>query len=230
VTLGCRRCGSRYQRDLGVKTGNETGGVEVLSRLSARCPEVASRHHTMRNRRAPAGGAGEGETLVGYSGVLKWIYDWQTIIAGLAAIFGGWLAYRGGIRQADATRDAAGLQIKALTEQTSAVKQQNAYLVRADQRNHARERLIAARTLVASMVVVAKGIQNAKSRFGYGGREGYVDPQTAEDIRQLIGKPGFNFLWEKVGILDHEIGVPFLELEAAIDQMRKVKGNHTWPT
>jgi hypothetical protein len=48
-----------------------------------------------------------------YTGVLKLLYDWQTIIAGAAAIFGGWIAYRAGVIQATATRQAAHTQLKA---------------------------------------------------------------------------------------------------------------------
>ena len=35
-----------------------------------------------------------------YIGIWKLLYDWQTIIAGAAAIFGGWIAYRAGVKQA----------------------------------------------------------------------------------------------------------------------------------
>jgi len=34
-----------------------------------------------------------------YPWLAKMIYDWQTLIAGGAAIFGGWLAYLAGVKQ-----------------------------------------------------------------------------------------------------------------------------------
>ena len=48
-----------------------------------------------------------------YSGVWKLLYDWQTIIAGAAAIFGGWIAYRAGVKQAQATRELTDKQLAA---------------------------------------------------------------------------------------------------------------------
>ena len=48
-----------------------------------------------------------------YSGIWKLFHDWQTIIAGAAAIFGGWMAYRAGVKQAQATRESADNQIAA---------------------------------------------------------------------------------------------------------------------
>ena len=48
-----------------------------------------------------------------YTGLWKLLYDWQTIIAGGAAILGGWIAYRAGVIQANATRESAGKQITA---------------------------------------------------------------------------------------------------------------------
>ena len=49
-----------------------------------------------------------------YTGAWKLLYDWQTIIAGAAAILGGWIAYRAGVIQAKATRDASDKQIAAV--------------------------------------------------------------------------------------------------------------------
>jgi len=159
-----------------------------------------------------------------YDGLLKLLYDWQTLLAGAAAIFGGWLAYRAGVKQATATRDASTVQIQAIDMQTAALEQQNAELRRADQRGLARESLIAARMLDASLEVVANDIENARSLFGPEPRDGYIDEPTANFVRHAVGKPGFAYLWQKVGILDREIAVPFLTLEAAIDRMRAERG------
>lgn len=48
-----------------------------------------------------------------YIGIWKLLYDWQTIIAGAAAIFGGWIAYRAGVKQAQATRESTDKQLAA---------------------------------------------------------------------------------------------------------------------
>jgi hypothetical protein len=49
-----------------------------------------------------------------YTGLLKVLYDWQTVIAGVLAIVGGFIAYRAGVIQAKATRQAADQQISAV--------------------------------------------------------------------------------------------------------------------
>jgi hypothetical protein len=52
-----------------------------------------------------------------YAGLLRVLYDWQTIITGglaiLAALIGGGMTYRAGVIQAKATRKAANEQIAA---------------------------------------------------------------------------------------------------------------------
>lgn len=52
-----------------------------------------------------------------YAGLLRVLYDWQTIITGglaiLAALIGGGMAYRAGVIQAKATQKAANEQIAA---------------------------------------------------------------------------------------------------------------------
>ncbi len=50
-----------------------------------------------------------------YTGFLKLLYDWQTALAGAAAILGGIAAYVAGRIQAGATREAAKSQITAMT-------------------------------------------------------------------------------------------------------------------
>ena len=70
-----------------------------------------------------------------YTDLFRWVYDWQTMIAGIVAVVGatggGVLAYCAGVKQATATRHAADRQIRALQEQ-------NADLKRAEQRRLAR--------------------------------------------------------------------------------------------
>jgi hypothetical protein len=57
-----------------------------------------------------------------YTGLWKLLYDWQTLLAGAAAIFGGWLAYRAGVKQATATRDAAENSTKSMLERSRLVE------------------------------------------------------------------------------------------------------------
>jgi hypothetical protein len=57
-----------------------------------------------------------------YTGPLRWVYDWQTIIAGVGAVFGGWLAYRAGVRQATATREATEASTRSMLQRSQLVE------------------------------------------------------------------------------------------------------------
>jgi hypothetical protein len=64
--------------------------------------------------------------MTDYTGLWKFIYDWQTLIAGalaiLAAVIGGGMAYQAGRVQANATRRAADLQVAAMNAQLAHLK------------------------------------------------------------------------------------------------------------
>ena len=150
-----------------------------------------------------------------YTGLLQRAYDWQTIIAGIGAVFGGWLAYRAGVKQADATRSSA-------RDQIAAIEQQNADLKLAGQRRLAQERKDVAGLLYASVGIVIAQIENARK-----GLTGLADDplptRLANAIHQAVGKPGFTYLWERLGVFEGEIVVAFLRLEMAIDLIHKHK-------
>jgi hypothetical protein len=139
-----------------------------------------------------------------YTGLFRWVCDWQTLIAGILAIVGaiggGWLAYRGA------------------QNQIAEMKRQNADLKLADQRRLAQERKAVAGLLYASVGIVITQIDLARS--------GLIDPlptPRANAIRQAIGKPGFTYLWKKLGVFEGEIVDAFLNLELGIDAVRAGK-------
>jgi hypothetical protein len=147
-----------------------------------------------------------------YTGVLRWVYDWQTMIAGIVAVVGaiggGVLAYLAGKKQADATR-------KSARDQIAALEQQNADLKLAGQRRLAQERKDVAGLLYASVGIVIAQIEAARS--------GLIDPlpaPRANAIRQTVGKPGFTYLWERLGVFEGEIVVAFLNLNIGIDAIK----------
>jgi hypothetical protein len=141
---------------------------------------------------------------------------WQTLIAGVFALLGGGVAYIGALQ-------AARRQVKAVNAQTSAVERQNEALKRADRHRIARERLDVARLLDASLEVIASNIARVRAFYG-GPPNGHIDEPLANSIRQGIGKPGFKSLRERIGVLDREIAVTFLTLEAEIDRLRAMTG------
>ena len=133
------------------------------------------------------------------------------ILAIVGALGGGWLAYHAGVKQANATRNGARDQIAAL-------EQQNADLKLAGQRRLAQERKDVAGLLYASAGIVIAQIESARS--------GLIDPlptPRANAIRQTVGKPGFTYLWARLGVFQGEIVAAFLSLEIAIDLMQAGK-------
>jgi len=140
----------------------------------------------------------------------KLFYDWQTIAAGIlaivAALIGGFFVYWVGVKQ-----------IRALQEQ-------NADLKRAEQRRLARETLSTARMLDASLQVIAENIEGAREWSGAQPRSGHVDQEMANSVRQTLGEHRLSYLRDKMGILDPEIAVPLIRLEATLDRFRAEKG------
>jgi hypothetical protein len=57
-----------------------------------------------------------------YTGLLKLLYDWQTLLAGAAAIVGGLAAYRAGVKQARATHQATETSTKSMLERSRLVE------------------------------------------------------------------------------------------------------------
>lgn len=152
-----------------------------------------------------------------YADLVRFVYDWQTSIAGILALAGGVLAYRAGVRQAKETRDAADRQILALQEQ-------NADLKRAEQRRLAQESLNAARVLYASMGSVAGVISSVRSAL-IDNPDGLINEQAANTLRSMIEKYNFDYLREKVGNFDNEgLVIGFQVLERSIAQLRAQRG------
>ena len=103
------------------------------------------------------------------------------------------------------------------------MERQNADLKLADQRRLARERLALAGLLYTSLGVVVGQIESARSMFS-GPADGYIDEQGANGVRHEVGKPGFAYLWERLGVFEGAIVAGFLDLEIAIDRMQAEKG------
>jgi hypothetical protein len=116
---------------------------------------------------------------MGWPADLSWynlLRDWGSLIGGGFALIAEILAYLSGCVQANA------------------VRQQNAYLKRADRQWQARERLQAARMLHASMQVIADDIARVRTFFS-GPPDGHIDESLATSIRRGIGKPVFKSLF-----------------------------------
>jgi hypothetical protein len=160
-----------------------------------------------------------------YTDLFRWVYDWQTMIAGIVAVVGatggGVLAYCAGVKQATATRHAADRQIRALQEQ-------NADLKRAEQRRLARESSTVAGMLYAAMGLVARDIGTALAAIPKAISASFrdrlppddppLDAQIANYIRHMVRKYGFDYLRDRVGTFNREdIAVAFMLLEAEID-------------
>jgi hypothetical protein len=167
-----------------------------------------------------------------YTDLLRWVYDWQTMIAGIVAVVGatggGVLAYCAGVKQATATRHAADRQIRALQEQ-------NADLKRAEQRRLARESSTVAGMLYAAMGLVARDIGKALAAIPKAISASFrdrlppddppLDAQIANYIRHMVRKYGFDYLRDRVGTFNREdIAVAFMLLEADGSRDRPAAG------
>src|SRR4051812_14079378 len=101
-----------------------------------------------------------------YTRPIGGVHEWQTLLSGLVALGGGWLAY-------NATRNSA-------RDQIAAVERQNADLKLAGQRRLAQERKDVAGLLYASVGIIMAHIEVARS--------GIIDPLPAprtNAIRQI---------------------------------------------
>jgi hypothetical protein len=91
--------------------------------------------------------------MCAYAGIEKLLYDWQTLIA-------GFMALAAGVGAVWITRIPARQQVAAANRQTEAVRQQNAELRRSEERELARETLVAARLfggIIANLMESTKG-------------------------------------------------------------------------
>jgi hypothetical protein len=142
------------------------------------------------------------------------IDHWQTLIAGGVAGLAGLAAYIGALQ-------AAGRQVKAANAQTAAVETQNAALKRADQQRLAREQLMVARLLDASLQLLKKDIDDASDSYKSPRENDIIAAGDANAIRDRIKKPAsFPILMENITALSPDIAVLFLSLNAKIDRVK----------
>jgi hypothetical protein len=132
------------------------------------------------------------------NGFWQFVYDWQTLGAGL-------LALAAGVGTIAVTRVAARGQIKVTRDQI--VQSQNI-----ERRRIARETYAFAETLRASMELVVEQAKDARSLV-----PNLVDSPQVYDARQRIKKTGFGDLRTSFIRLGGELTEPFLRLDAEID-------------
>jgi hypothetical protein len=141
-----------------------------------------------------------------YTGWLGWLYDWQTLIAGLLALLAGivtvWGTLKAANRQVRAANNAADREIKAANEaadrqiaaaqgQTKAAQHQTAVTREIERRRIAREGYAFHAMLEAGMSAVVADVEAARKlpqpRGNSPTREAYV-------IRQRVKRAGFDEL------------------------------------
>ncbi len=139
-----------------------------------------------------------------------WIYDWQTLIAGLLALLAGgvtvWGTLRAANRQVKTANDAADRQIRAATaaadravaaakEQTEAARNQTEVMRDMERKRISLEGYAFHAMLEAAMAAVVKDVAAARKLPGPNPR-GHGDPYSihAYAVRQRVKRAGFTEL------------------------------------
>ena len=126
-----------------------------------------------------------------YTGILKYLYDWQTIVAGVFALVAGYMAYAAG------------------HEQARLVEQQNTHLQQGDRRRLARSSLVSVRLLDGALAGIEAYI-NAEVAFigtttGITERDGQnVIADHAAASRNRIKIPELSLIWDQLGNMNPE--------------------------
>jgi hypothetical protein len=142
------------------------------------------------------------------------IDHWQTLIAGGIAGLAGLVAYIGALQ-------AARRQVKAANKQTAVVERQNAALKLIEQHRIAREQLMVARLLHASLELLSKDIADASDSYKSPREDEIIAAGDANAIRDRMKKPAsFSVLMERISTLSPEIAVRFLALDSQIDRLK----------
>lgn len=144
-----------------------------------------------------------------YAGVLKVLYDWQTLITGILALIAALATIR-------VTIKAANREISAAQEQTRVAQEQIAVTLRVERRRIARESYAFFAMLEAAMGAVVEDIEEAGKIFA-------AEPQRlgestlAYEARQRVKKTAFADLRSACLRLGGRLTTPFLRLDKAID-------------
>jgi len=144
-----------------------------------------------------------------YAGVLKVLYDWQTLITGL-------LALTAAAATVLATIKAANREISAAQEQTRVAQEQIAVTLRVERRRIARESYAFFAMLDAAMGAVLDDIEAAELIFAAEpARLG--ESTVAYQARQRVKKTAFADLRSACLGLGGRLTTPFLHLDKEID-------------
>jgi hypothetical protein len=134
-----------------------------------------------------------------YKGVWKLFYDWQSLIAGMLALFAGFLAYGAGRRQALAT------------------EAQNIQMRRRERCDLAREVLISTRLFDGILATVLNNISDMAT-FSTAGS--YLGVSVTNSIRQKLAVPSLYPVIDYLGKLGRESIGNYFELLAKVEQFR----------
>jgi hypothetical protein len=148
-----------------------------------------------------------------YTGVWKFLFDWQTLIAGFFALIAGGMAYVAGVKQA------------------RVVEKQNIQLKQSERRQLARTSLIAARLLDGALMGIETDLTVVEDYIGSavgicGGAEQYIDAAVVADSLKKIRKPTLELVWDQLGVLEPGSIESYLELDKKIETFWAVAGKN----
>jgi hypothetical protein len=143
----------------------------------------------------------------------RFLYDWQTLIAGALAVLAALRTIRATVRSADR-------EIKASQEQTAVAQKQIETTIRLERRRAASEGYAFHAMLEAAMGRVLAEATEAESIFASANQQS-VSSTTAYEARQSLTKSAFDEL--RSACVEHggNLTAKFLDLEGEIDKFKQ---------
>jgi hypothetical protein len=133
----------------------------------------------------------------------QYVYQWQTLIAGVLALVAAGLTIR-------ATNNAAAREVAAAQEQT-------AVILRVERRRIARESFAFFATLEAAMGAVMDDIESARAIFAGQSQDSQAVSVPAYAARQRVKKTAFEDIRSACLKFGGQLTAPFLRLDKEID-------------
>jgi hypothetical protein len=159
-----------------------------------------------------------------------WLYDWQTLVAGVLAVVAG-------IGTIWATRDAATRQIAtaagqiAIAErQLQAAEAENQRLRTVEKRERAGRSLIACRMLEGVLAILEEQADRvAKEIPGSNNLQYTLNPVEIRELFTKIRKPELGVVWGNLGMIEFSTGQIYMRLDFLLSNWQQIEASN-WPS
>ena len=136
--------------------------------------------------------------------------DQGSIISGLLALLAGIIAFGG-------ARHAAKLQVKAIDQQTEAIRDQNDELKNETRRRQSQEKIVATTLLEGILARISADINQLNKLLD---QPRYSQPNVLipASWKRLIYAPPLSVVWNELGVCGRGVVEKYLELDAEIHE------------